>query len=150
MLTPRLTQVQTGLDTIRLYEGKTALVGGTSTLKTAVQGLLNDASMGAVFSRIVTGANAAVAAEGMSFKAWMNALAMFLGVDEVLAGDSGIWDSSDTALRLGLLKVDAEGDELSHKWKPVLGKTFQFMPDGQNPWVIQTVADRVNVRNPAT
>jgi hypothetical protein len=83
----------------------------------------------------------------MSLKAWADGLAMFLGVDEVLAGDSTIWNAGNCAGKFAIAKLDDGTDPLSHKWRPVLGKVFQFMPDGANPWVIQSVADRVNVNN---
>lgn len=139
---------QTALDAMRLYEGKTVLIGGTITLKRVVQQLLADSTASKVFSRLVSGASPAVAATGMNFKSWMDALAMYLGVDEVLAGDSAIWAySGTTAEKFAIAKIDPGDDPLSHKWRPVLGKCFQFMPDGKNPWVIQSVADRVNVNN---
>ena len=138
---------QTALNAIRRFEGKTALVSSTMTLRKMVQALLTGGAMGDIFARTVTGANPAAAVQGMSFKAWMNGLAMFLGVDEVLPGDDAIWNAGDCAGKFSLVKLDDGADELSHKWKPVLGKVFQFMPDGKNPWVIQSVADRVNVNN---
>lgn len=138
---------QAALDAIRRYEGKTALITSTMTLRKMVQALLNDSQMGNVFSRTISGSSPAIAASGMNLKAWADGLAMFLGVDEVLAGDSGIWNAGDCAGKFAFAKLDDGSDPLSHKWKPVLGKVFQFMPDGSNPWVIQSVADRVNVNN---
>lgn len=144
-----LDQVQTGFDTIRLYEGPVALVGGTITLKRIVRKMLASSSMGPVFSRLISGGSPAQAATGMNFQAWMNGLAMFLGVDQVLAGDDTAWAASGTtAEKVGLIKLDPDPtDVLSHKWRAVYGKTYMFMPDGKNPWVIQSVADRVNVNN---
>lgn len=144
-----MQQSQTAQDAIRLYEGKTALIAATSTLKRIVQALLNNSDSVQLFSRIVSGGNPTIAATGMHFDAWRNALAMYLGVDVVLAGDSGIWDSStgSTEEKFAIAKLDDGSDPLSHKWKPVLGKVFQFVPDGTNPWVIQAIADRLTVNN---
>jgi hypothetical protein len=143
-----MSQAQTAMDAIRLYEGRTALIGSTMVLKKVVQALLSDTQASKIFSRLIAGGNPVEAATGMNFKSWMNGLAMYLGVDEVLAGDDVIWNkTSTTAEKFALAKLDDGSDPLSHKWKPVLGKTFQFMPDGSNPWVIQSVADRVNVNN---
>jgi len=111
-------------------------------------GLLNDSNASKVFSRLIAGASPSVAATGMNFSAWMSALAMYLGVDDVLAGDSVIWNAAGTtAEKFGIAVIDAGDDELSHKWQPVLGKTFQFMPDNGIPWQITTVPDRVNHNN---
>lgn len=142
------TNVQTALDAQRLFEGRKVLIGSTMVLKRVVQQLLNDANASKVFSRLISGASPAIAATGMNFRSWMDALAMFLGVDEVLAGDSASWNiTGSTAEKFSVATVDPGIDPLSHKWSPVLGKNFQFMPDGKNPWVIQSVADRVNVLN---
>jgi len=142
-----MQDAQTALDAIRLYEGRTALIASTMVVRKMVQGLLTDSLMGNVFARTISGSSPAVAAQGMSLKAWADGLAMFLGVDQVLLGDSTIWNAGDCAGKFAIAKLDDGSDPLSHKWRPVLGKVFQFLPDGQNPWVIQTVADRVNVNN---
>jgi hypothetical protein len=142
-----LSQAQTALATIQLYEGKTALISSTATLKRMVQALLNENTMGRVFSRVVAGVNPQVAITGMNFQAWKDALALLMGVDIVLAGNDTIWNSATYDGHFALAKVDDGSDPLSHKWRPVLGKVFQFMPDGKQPWVIQSVADRVNVNN---
>lgn len=141
-----LEDTQTALDAMRRYEGRTALVGGTEVLKRIVTALLGDTNFGPVFSRLISGASPAIAATGMNFKAWMSGLAMFLGVDEVLAGDSAIWSTDTYDGHFAFVKLP-DSDPLSVKYKPQLGRTYMFMPDGTNPWVIQSVADRVNVNN---
>ena len=144
-----LTQVQTGLQTVRLFEGEKVLFGSTAVLKRIVTEMIGDTAFGPVFSRLIAGGSPAEAATGMNFEAWVSALAIFLGVDKVLAGDDTVWDSATytTNERFGIAKVNNNGDALSHKWQPALGKTFQFMPDGANPWVVQSIADRLNVNN---
>ena len=142
-----MQDAQTALNAVRRYEGRTSLITSTMTLRKMVQALLNDAQIGNVFSRTISGSSPAVAAQGMSLNAWADGLAMFLGVDEVLAGDDGIWNAGTLAGKFAIAKLDDGSDPLSHKWKPVLGKVFQFLPDGTNPWVIQSVGDRVNVNN---
>lgn len=144
-----MEQAQDGLDAIRRYEGRTALVGGTMTLKLVVQNLLNDTVAAPLFQRLIAGSSPAVAASGMSFNAWMSALALYLGVDEVLAGDSSIWNAAGTsAEKIGIVKMDPDPtDPLSFKWRPVFGRTFQFLPDGVQPYHVETAADRVNILN---
>ena len=141
------TQVQTALQAVRLYEGKSALISSTYTLKAMLQALLNDTVHGPALARLVTGASGVDAVRGLSLEAWKQAIAIWFGVDEVLAGDDTVWNATAIAGRFSIAKLDDGMDELSHKWKPVLGKCFQFMPDGVNPWVIQAVDDRVNVNN---
>jgi hypothetical protein len=142
-----LKQMQTALNAVRRYEGDRCMIASSTVLKVMVQNLLADSTYGPVFSRSIAGTTPAVAIEGMNFKAWMAALAMFFSVDKVLAGCDDIWNAGNNAEKCALVVCDNDPDELSHKWKPVFGKTFQFMPDGKNPWVIQSVADRINVNN---
>lgn len=141
------SDVQTGLDSIRLYEGRTALVASTMVLKKIVQALLDTDGTKDIFSRLITGTNSAQAAQGLSFSAWMNGLAFFLGVDDVLAGDSAIWNAGTYAGKFALVKLDASNDPLSHKWMPIFGKTYQFLPDGIQPWQVISVADLVAHNN---
>jgi hypothetical protein len=136
-----LTDVQTALDAVRLYEGKTALVGGTNLLKI----IANGTTVSAKLLRIVTGVEPGVASGGLSFKLQMDALKVYLGVDEILAGDSGIWGAAG---KVAIVKYDASGDALSHKYMPILGKTVQFIPDGSEvPFVVRSTPDFVNVLN---
>lgn len=142
-----ISDAQVALQAMRLYEGKTALVGATQTIKKIVQQCLESDVFGPAFARIVSGTSPMVAVEGMNHKSMLAGLAMMLGVDEVLAGDDTIWNATAYAGKFAYCKLDDGTDQLSHKWKPVLGKTFMFMPDGKQPYVIQSVADRVNVNN---
>ena len=141
------TQVQDALQSIRLYEGKTVIAGATRTIKGMLQALLNDSVHGPALARLVTGASGVDAVRGLSLQAWQQAIALWFGVDEVIVGDDAVWNATAIQGRFAVAKVDSDPDPMSHKWKPVLGKTYQFMPDGSNPWVIQSVADRVNVNN---
>lgn len=142
-----LTQIQTADADIRQYEGKTSLVSSTMTIKKMVLAMLADGTMGPVFARLISGTNNASAAAGLSMQAWVNGLAIFLGIDQVLAGDDAVWNSGTYAGKFAIARLDDGTDELSHKWMPVFGKTFQFLPDGSNPWQITAVADRVAKNN---
>jgi hypothetical protein len=141
------TQVQTALQAIRLYEGTTALVASTYNLKSLLQQLLADSAYGPAMSRLVTGTTGVQAIQGLSLQAWLSSLAIFFGVDKVLAGDDGIWNATAIAGRMTIVKLDDGADQLSHKWKPVYGKCFQFLPDGNQPWLIESIADRLTKNN---
>jgi hypothetical protein len=142
-----LVDIQTALYTTSRYEGRSVLIASTTTLKKMVQGILASSTNGPMFSRLVSGASPAVAATGMNFDAWKQALAMFLGLDEVLAGNDVVWNATSYVGHFAIAKIDNSGDELSHKYRPILGKTYMFMPDGKIPYVIETAADRINVNN---
>jgi hypothetical protein len=141
------TQVQTALQSIRRYEGTTALVSSTYNLKSLLQQLLADSAYGPAMSRLVTGTTGVQAIQGLSLNAWLSSLAIFFGVDKVLAGDDNIWNATAIAGRMTVVKLDDGADQLSHKWKPVYGKCFQFLPDGNQPWLIESIADRLTKNN---
>ena len=141
------TDIQTARQTLRLYQGRTVLAASSYVLNAMVQNIAATAVIGDAFARIVTGANAAEAAMGLSFEAWKRGLAMFLGVDEVLAGDDAVWNAGTRAGKFSIVKVDNTGDPLSHKYIPVLGKCFTFIPDGGNGWEVQSVGDRTLINN---
>jgi len=136
------TMVQDALQEVRLYEGRSSLIGSTWTIKAMMQQMLADATYGPALARLATGTNGVEAVKGLSLNAWKQALAIFFGVDQVLAGDDTIWNATAINGRFAIGKLDDGSDELSHKWKPVLGKTFQFLPDGSNPWLIESIPDR--------
>ena len=141
------TQAQTAMDNIRLYEGRSVLVLGTKTLKQIADALLGDAQVGPMFARIASGGSPNAAAAGFGLDAFKTALALWAGVDEVMAGDQSIWGAGAASGKCAIVKVDQSGDPLSHKYMPVLGKVFQFMPDGSNPWVISANANRDTINN---
>jgi hypothetical protein len=142
-----MTQIQTAMADVRLYEGKTSLVASTMVLKKMVMAMLDDDAVGPVFARLISGTNNATAAAGLNFQSWVNGLAIYLGMDQVLAGDDAIWNAGTYAGKFAVARLDDGTDELSHKWRPVFGKTVQFLPDGKIPWQITAVADRVNKNN---
>lgn len=141
------TQVQVALQAVRRYEGESALIASTWTLKAMLQQLLADDAYGPALARLVTGSSGVEAVRGLSLDVWKQSLAIFFGVDKVLAGDDSIWNAAAVAGRFSIAKLDDGMDELSHKWKPVLGKVFQFLPDGKNPWLIESIPDRLTKNN---
>jgi hypothetical protein len=141
------TDVQTAIQDVRLYEGRSALISSTWTIKAMMQKLLSNNTYGPALARLVGSVGGPAGMQGMSLEAWKQALAIFFGVDTVLAGDDTIWNATAVQGRFAIAKLDDGTDELSHKWKPVLGKVFQFMPDGKNPWLIESIPDRLTKNN---
>jgi hypothetical protein len=141
------TQTQTALQTLRLYPGKSVLASSSMTLKAMVQQIAGNADMGPLFARIVTGTSSAEAVLGLSMKAWLQGLALFVGVDEVMAGDDDVWNAGTCAEKFSIVKVDNTNDPLSHKYIPILGKTITFIPDGTQGWELQGIADRTLINN---
>lgn len=141
------TQVQTALHALRRYEGLSTIIASSFNLKSMLQSMLDDPTHGPALARLVAGAGGVDSVRGLSLEAWMQSLAIWFGVDRVLNGDDGIWNATAIQGRMAVAICDDGTDALSHKWKPVLGKTFQFLPDGENPWEVQSVGDRVNINN---
>lgn len=137
------TQAQTADGSIRTHDGRKVLIGATKTLKRMCELILTDTNVGALFARIVSGGSPEQAVQGFNFAAWKAALALWAGVDEVLAGDDSIWGATAYAEKIAIAKVDNSGDVMSHKYLAVLGKVFQYLPDGTNEFEVESTADRV-------
>jgi hypothetical protein len=140
-------QIQTAIDAISLYSGKTALITSTKVLRGIWLAMLKDNALGASVARIVTGGNSISAAQGLGLESIKAALAMTFGVDEILCGKTDLWNATAVAGRFCVAKLDDSGDPMSQLTDAVLGKCFQFMPDGTNPWYIESIADRLNKAN---
>ena len=137
-------QVQVALDAMHSYEGRTALVGARSLLKL----IAGNSNINTALLRIVTGVEPKVASVGLSWEQQKAALAIWLGLDDILDGDSGLWTSGAASGKVAVVKYDASGDPLSHKYMPILGKTMQYVPDGADTsYVIRSTPDYVNVVN---
>jgi hypothetical protein len=136
------TQAQTALNAVRRYEGRSTLIAGTKTIQAMLQGILTSKPTDNLFARIVNGNGSALSLQSM-----IDAIKFYIGIDDVLPGDDGIWNTGSYQGKFAIAKLDDGTDPLSHKWNPVLGKTFQFLPDGVSPWVVKSVADLTLVNN---
>jgi hypothetical protein len=145
-----LLQVQTALETVRRYEGIRVMSASTIVLKGIVRATLADSVMGKVFGRLVSGTSPAIAASGLNLKMFMDALAIFYGVDKVLAGCDTNWNPAAKPGRFAVTVVDNSGDPLSHKWKPTYAKNFLYMPDGNQPFEVRSFADEDDLTNKYT
>ncbi len=129
-----------GIQALRRYPGRSVLVSSTITLKNFVTAIAGTEGTAVPFSRIVTGTNSAEAAMGLSLEAWLRGLALFLGVDEVRAGDDAIWNEGNAENGLAMLKIPLNVDELTHKHTPMFGRVLLYLPDGTQPYEIQSYA----------
>lgn len=137
-----LTQIQDALDSVRLYEGKTTLVAATKTLRGMWQALLAESGPSKALARIVNGTT-----QNLNFKAWLEAMSMYFGVDQVLAGDDTIWNATAVSGRFAIGKFDAGTDPMSHKWRPIYGKVWRYLPESGTEWYVESVADRLTKNN---
>ena len=145
-----ILQVQTALETVRRYEGMRVMSASTIVLKGIVRAMLADATMGPVFSRIVSGSTPASAVSGLNLQMFAEAMAIYFGVDKVLAGADTRWNPAAKPGRFAITVVDNSGDPLSHKWKPVYAKNFLYLPDGNQPFEVRSYADEEDLTNKYT
>ena len=137
-----IEQVQGALDGMRLITGRTALVGGTATIKRIMRDLGTTQFKFATEDEFDDNDFG-----GRTFRRNLMALATYLGVDEVLAGASEVWDTGAIADRVAVVKYDNSGDILSHKYRAVYAKIALYIPDGKNITVVRSAGDPVNVDN---
>jgi len=135
-----ISTVQTGLEAIRRYPGRKAFVCSATIFNrimnyTEITGRFNLASAvlgGADAQSIITRKPAAL----------RMALGGILGVDEVLVGDDDQWYDSDAAKqdRAALVALP-DPAQFSHKMDPVFGKNYLYLPDGSQPFHIESYYD---------
>jgi len=137
-----LTEAQTALEAIHRYPGRKALMLGWSCFQGIMRftEVLNQFSLAAL---AIGGGDAADVLAGRPAALRM-LLAGIIGVDEVLVGDDDHWGvdvgSSGIGCNAVFLALPGE-DEFSHKMDPVLGKMVQYLPDGKQPYIIESYYD---------
>jgi hypothetical protein len=132
---------QAGLDAIKRYSGKKALVM-SQTVFHRVMRYEEIVDRFGLSSAAVSGADALsiVAREPEALKLLLRAI---IGVDEVLVGDDDIWyDGSAAYQERAALVALPDPDDVSELEGAVFGKTFRYLPDGQAyPFFIESHYD---------
>jgi hypothetical protein len=137
-----LTEAQTALEAIHRYPGRKALMLGWSAFQGIMRftEVLNRFSLAAL---AIGGGNASDVLAGRPAALRM-LLAGIIGVDVVAVGDDDHWGVNVGASGIGcnavFLALPGE-DEFSHKMDPVLGKMVQYLPDGKQPYIIESYYD---------
>lgn len=143
-----LKQVNTANAQLKSYYGKLSLVASEQALTNMFNALVQEARVGTMFVRIVSGTAPGVAIEGLTQAQRFAALAAYMGVKQVFAGLDDVWGSTAArAASFALARLDDGAEELVYKYEPVFARRFQFLPDGVQPWSIRSIADHVNVDN---
>ena len=133
--------VSTGCAAVKKVYGKLALVMGFETYRYVM-------NLEEVTSRLAfTGLSAAERVQVLSLQPELlrDMCQQIFGVQEVLVGDSSIWDG-DHAGYAAVVKLP-DLDELSYKLNPELGKTISYQIDGDKAFEIESAVDEVNQRN---
>ena len=135
-----ITRAGIGMEAIRRYPGRTAFVC-SALIFGRIMRLTEIVNRFSLASAVLGGADAVDIIQRKPAALRM-ALSSILGVDEVLVGDDDQWyDASGTyQTRAALVKLP-DPEPFSHKLDPVYGKMFQYLPDGQQPYVIESFYD---------
>jgi hypothetical protein len=137
-----ISGAQTALNAIRRFPGLRALMLG----KSAFHGIMSLTEVKNMFSlaALAIGGTSAEAILAGRPEALKMLLAGIVGVDEVLVGDDDHWgvDVGSGGIGCNAVFLALPGaDEFSHKLDPVLGKCVQYLPDGLQPYVVESHYD---------
>ena len=133
-----ITKVTAAKKAIKRYKGRTAFVTSDTTFHAAMTDTEVAARL-ATFTSVTPADNAQILALKRTL------LAMVLEVDEVLIGDDDHWYVA-TAGGSNNVNIQGRGlvvqlppvEEESHTMDPVLGKTVFYLPDGVQPFILET------------
>lgn len=133
--------IKTGKTSIKRYKGKTAFVCASSVFDIVMK-QTDVTNRLARFTSVTPMDNTQI----LALK--KNLLAMILEVDEVLIGDDDHWNVAtagagndvDTTDRAAVLKLTPPEEE-SHEMDPVFAKTVFYLPDGNQPFVLEAHAN---------
>jgi hypothetical protein len=138
-----ITEAWTALEAIRRYPGKRALICGKSVFNGIMRftEVLNNFSLAAVALGGGEGGKDIIGGHPNALKML---LAGILAVDEILVGDDAHWGVDVGSAGIGCNAVFLalpDPDEFSHKLDPVLGKLVQYLPDGKQPYIVESWYD---------
>ncbi len=140
ILASLVNQAGVGLETIRRYPGRTAFVCSSVVFHRIMRytEIVNRFSLS---SAVLAGVEARDVIQRKPAALRM-ALSSILGVDEVLVGDDDHWYDQDAAMQqvAALVKLP-DPEQFSHKMDPVLGKTILYLPDGKQPYWLESFYD---------
>ena len=132
--------VETGLESIRRYPGKKALVCS----KTIFHRIMKYSEVTGYFGLssaaiAVADAMSIVSRKPSALKMVLNSI---LGVDDILIGDDDQWYDSDVDKQDRAALISLPDTEIfSHKIDPVFGKNYLYLPDGSQPFEIESFYD---------
>jgi len=134
-----IAEANVAREAIRLYPGKTVFTCAFTTFNAIMRftEILNQFSL----SALMLGGGEAKDVIAGSPAALKMILGGILSVDEVIVGDDDHWGVDIGASGIGCngVFVKLPGvDEFSHKMDPVLGKFVQYLPDGTQPYIVES------------
>jgi len=143
-----IDEAKAALEAIRRYPGRRAMIMGSSVFNGIMRftEVLNQFSLAA----LALGGTSAEAVLAGRPEALKMLLAGIVGVDEVMVGDDAHWGVGVGASGIGcnaaFLALPGE-DEFSHKMDPVLGRMVQYLPDGRQPFIVESFYDEALKEN---
>jgi hypothetical protein len=135
-----VARVQIGLEAIRRYPGRKAFVT-SSMVFNRIMRYTEIVQRFSLASAVLTGSDAMNIIK-RNQAALAMALAGVLGVDEVLVGDDDQWfDANGVFQDRACLLALPDPAEFSHKMDPVFGKCWMYLPDGKQPFALESYYD---------
>lgn len=138
-----ISGIETGADSVRRYPGMLAFVCSRSVYSWIIKQTEITGKLSYTFN--VGGLEAADTLSVKS-KLFLALLQNIVGFDEVLIFDDDS-EPSGKGDYAAIMKLPSQ-DQFSHKMDPVLGKTMLYLPDGQQPYEIESFYDEdVKINN---
>ena len=137
-----LAEANTAREAIRRYPGKLAFACSFTVFNAIMRftEVLNQFSL----SALMLGGGEAKDVIAGSPAALKMILGGILSVEEILVGDDDHWGVDIGSSGIGCNGVFVklpDPEEFSHKMDPVLGKLVQYLPDGKQPYIIESFYD---------
>ena len=134
-----LAEANVAREAIRRYPGKLAFACSFTVFNAIMRftEVLNQFSLAA----LMLGGGDAKSVIAGSPAALKMILGGILSVEEVLVGDDDHWGVGISSGGIGCAGVFVklpDPEEFSHKMDPVLGKLVQYLPDGKQPYIIES------------
>lgn len=130
----------------KYHAGVLKLVGAAETLSALYMTMVREEATCSLLARVVAGTAPEVAMTALDPEAQARAVAVLFGCRDVLWGDDEIWAAGDLAGRFAIARLmDDPGEE--YLFRPIFGRTLQYIPEDREPVRITSTADTININN---
>ena len=130
-------------ESVRRYEGKLALVLSEMAYRFVIQQDEIKTLMGRFVGAPALSPEQILSVDPSAFKNMLRAIYLF---DEVLVGLNDHWAIAGKEDAAVVCKLP-DPEQFSHKLDPVLGKTALYLPDGSQPFVVESFYNYVDKAN---
>ena len=131
-----ISGIETGAESVRRYAGELAFVCSSSVYRWIIKQTEITGKLGYTFPTNRVDANTVLSVKSELFRAMLQSI---VGFDKVLIFDDDS-EPSGKGDYAAIVKLPP-ADEFSHKMDPVLGKEMLYLPDGMQPYNIESFYD---------